>query len=66
MKNVSENLLKVWGHVGFLMFSHLQHKIFVAETKKKKNSNCNQFHNILRLFDVFANFIFTTSGTMGA
>ena len=33
-KNVSENLLKVQGHVGFLMFSHLQHKIFVAETKK--------------------------------
>ena len=33
-KNVSENLLKVRGHVGFLMFSHLQHKIFVAETKK--------------------------------
>ena len=40
MKNVSENLLKMWGHVGFLMFSHLQHKIFVAETNKKKS---NQF-----------------------
>ena len=23
--------------MGFLMFSHLQHKIFVAETKKQKN-----------------------------
>ena len=35
-KNVSENLLKVRGHLGFLIFSHLQHKIFVAKTTKKK------------------------------
>ena len=34
---ISENLLKVRGHVGFLMFSHLQNKIFVAETNKQKN-----------------------------
>ena len=36
-KNISANLLKVRGHVDFRMFSHLQHKIFVAETKKKSN-----------------------------
>ena len=35
-KNVSENLLKVRGHLGFLIFSHLQHKIFVAKTATKK------------------------------
>ena len=39
---------------------------FLLLKQKKINSNCNQFHNILRLFDVFPNFIFTTSGTMGA
>ena len=39
-KDVSENPLKVWGHVGFLIFSHLQHKIFIAETNKQK---LNQF-----------------------
>ena len=33
-KNVLENLLKDWGQAGFFMFSHWQHKIFVAETKK--------------------------------
>ena len=27
--------------------------------------HCNQFHNILRLFDVLPNFPFTTSETMG-
>ena len=26
--------------------------------------NCNQFHNILRLFDVLPNFSFTTSETI--
>ena len=36
-KNVSENLLKVWKHVVFLMFSHLQHEIFVVETKNSSN-----------------------------
>ena len=39
-KDVSENPLKVRGHVGFLIFSHLQHKIFIAETNKQK---LNQF-----------------------
>ena len=36
-KYVSENLLKLRGHVGFLTFSHLQHKIFFAETTKISN-----------------------------
>ena len=27
---------------------------------------CNRFHNILRLFDILPNFLFTTSGTMHA
>ena len=27
---------------------------------------CNRFHNILRLFDILPNFLFTTSGTMRA
>ena len=33
-KNVLENLLKDRGQAGFFMFSHWQHKIFIAETKK--------------------------------
>ena len=36
-KYVLEDLLKVRGHVGFLTFSHLQHKIFFAETSKISN-----------------------------
>ena len=40
-KNVLENLLKVRGHAGFPMFSHLQHRIFVAETKKKIQTDVN-------------------------
>ena len=30
-------------HVGFLMFSHLQKKIFVAETNKQKNQISFEF-----------------------
>ena len=33
--------------------------------KSKRNFADNQFHNILRLFDVLPNFPFTTSETMG-
>ena len=33
--------------------------------KTKENFADNQFHNILRLFDVLPNFPFTTSETMG-
>ena len=43
-KNVSENLFNVPGHVGFLMFSHLQHKSFVAETKKGKSCKTKKFN----------------------
>ena len=32
---------------------------------KLVTENHNQFHNILRLFDVLPNFPFTTSGMMG-
>ena len=31
---------------------------------KDADYNCNRFHNILALFDVFPNFPFTTSETM--
>ena len=33
--------------------------------RRKTGKTYNQFHNILRLFDVSPNFPFTTSETMG-
>ena len=40
--------------------------ILVDKTKcSSGHRNYNQFHNILRLFDVLQNFPFTTSETMG-
>ena len=38
--------------------------IYVKRTQVNKLIY-NQFHNILRLFDVLPNFLFTTSETMG-
>ena len=37
----------------------------IKSKKKEKKIADNQFHNILRLFDVLLNFPFTTSETMG-
>ena len=42
-KNVSENLLKVRGHIGFLMFSHLRHIRFLL-LKLKKDLNQFEFY----------------------
>ena len=39
-------------------------KHFAMISKKKKKYSYNQFHNILRLFDVLPNFSFTTSETI--
>ena len=38
-------------------------QIFYYDIKSKKNIADNHVHNILRLFDVLPNFIFTTSET---
>ena len=39
--------------------------LVVNKNKSKRNFADNQFHNILRLFDVLPNFPFTTSETIG-
>ena len=39
--------------------------VLLNSIKNNYKANCNQFHNILRLFDVLPNFLFTTSETMG-
>ena len=41
--------------------------VTLANINKKSimiSYNCNNFHNILRLFDVLPNFLFVTSETM--
>ena len=36
----------------------------IIDIKSKRNFADNHFHNILRLFDVLTNFIFTTTETI--
>ena len=56
------------GHVcsfeDFTVLDYKSHK-FKVLIKESLLVNYNQFHNILRLFDVLPNFPFTTSQTMG-
>ena len=42
----------------------LRNLTFNKDIKVEENFEDNHFHNILRLFDVFPNFPFTTSETM--
>ena len=50
-----------WDYLKY--FQTTEYPLIVLMLKKIKD--CNQFHNILRPFDVLPNFIFTTSETMG-
>ena len=57
---------KPWDLEGLLFFKKFQQrlqKIWATEIWNW-NLNYNQFHNILRLFDVLPNFPFTTSETI--
>ena len=47
--------------VSHTRYSFISFSIFLLSFK---SSVCNDFHNVLRLFDVLLNFLFTTSETM--
>ena len=64
VKNYAKSYIKVFGSCPFLI-DPFQIFCLGLQFTEIHQFTYNQFHNILRLFDVLPNFPFTTSETMG-